>query len=51
MLTTNFRPVNVQFEKGSMLIVSMLIVRVSCIFRPLVIGKVTGELGIVPIEV
>ena len=46
MLTTNFRPVNVQLEKGS-----MLIVRVSCIFRPLVIGKVTGELGIVPIEV
>ena len=46
MVTTNFRQVNVQFEKGS-----MLIVRVSCIFRPLVIGKVTGELGIVPIEV
>ena len=47
MLTTNFRPVNVQFEKGSM----MLIVRVSCIFRPLVIGKVTEDLGIVPFDV
>ena len=36
---------NVQFEKGS-----MLIVRVSCIFRPLVLGKVTEDLGIAPVE-
>ena len=45
-MTTNFRSVNVQFEKGS-----MLIVRVSCIFRPLGIGEVTEALGIVPAEV
>ena len=41
-MTTNFRPMNVQFEKGS-----MLIVRVSCIFRPLVLGKVTEDLNII----
>ena len=44
-MTTNFRPVNVQFEKGG-----MLIVRVSCIFRPLVLGKVTKVFGMVPAE-
>ena len=44
-MTTNFRPVNVQFEKGS-----MLIVRVSCNFHPLVLGKVMEDLGIVPVE-
>ena len=45
-MTTNFRPMNVQFEKGSMLIVC-----VSCIFRPLVLGKVTEDLGIAPVEI
>ena len=45
-MTTNFRSVHVQFEKGI-----VLIARVSCIFRPLGIGEVTEALGIVPAEV
>ena len=44
-MTTNFRPMDVQFEKGS-----MLIVHVSCIFQPLVLGRVTEDLGIAPVE-